>query len=72
MENVTEKQPETGEKKKKTDGKNKRVEQGSDYQPALRTEGEKLNASNCFLLNWKEELQMKSALEDDKPFFWLS
>lgn len=35
---------------------------------ALRTEGEKLCIQSSFYLPGKEKLQMKSALEDDKPF----
>ncbi len=54
-------------KRGKTNGKNKPVEQGSDYQP-LREQKEKSYASKCFLFCWKEKLEMKSALEDDKPF----
>lgn len=55
------------QKKKKTHGKNKWVEQGSDYQ-LLWEHKEKSYASKLFSIYL---LQMKSALEDDKPF-WLS
>lgn len=69
VENVTEKQPEKGRKKNNT-----RKEQASGTRKrlstAVRTEGGKL-CTSCFLFTWKEKLQMKSALEDDKPF-WLS
>lgn len=56
-----------GKRKKKTKtkhGKHKQEEKGS-----FENRRRKIYASNYFLFTWKEKSQMKSASEDDKPFF---
>lgn len=56
---------EKGKKKPKTKhGKHKQEEKGS-----FENRRRKIYASNYFLFTWKEKSQMKSASEDDKPFF---
>lgn len=70
VENVTEKQPEGG--KKKTTKKHTERTSGWKTEAIInRFENtrEKRYASNSFLFTCKETSQMKSALEDHKPFF---
>lgn len=57
-------------RKKKKTGKEEASGGRKRLSTAVRTDEESY-ASSCFLFTWKEKLRMKSAREDDRPF-WLS